>query len=165
MKSSGSRLLVLTGALLVSPFLAGRAGAQTATATMTVTANVVASCNVVGGTLAFGNYDPTAAGPTDGSLQISVRCTRGVSATVGLSLGSNAAGSTRRMTNGGNFLSYELYKDPPRTMVWGNSGADLVPYTAASNGWVNFTVQGRVSALQDVPVGPLADTVTITVTF
>jgi spore coat protein U-like protein len=120
---------------------------------------------LVGGTLAFGNYDPIAAGPTDGSLQIAVRCTRGVAATIGLSLGSNATGSTRRMTNGADFLSYELYKDPPRTIVWGNSGADLLPYAAVSNGWVNFTVQGRVSALQDVPVGSFTDTVTITVTF
>jgi spore coat protein U-like protein len=165
MKLSSSRVLVLAGVLLCSPLLASRADAQTATTTMTVTANVVASCSVVGGTLAFGNYDPIAAGPTDGSLQIAVRCTRGVTAQIGLALGSNPTGATRRMTDGTSFLSYELYKDPARSIVWGNTGTDRLQYIAVSNGPVNFTVQGRVVALQDVPVGGFSDTLTITVTF
>ena len=160
-----SKVIVLAGTLILSPFLAESASAQTATATMTVTANVVASCSVVGGTLAFGNYDPIAAGPTDGSLQISVRCTRNTTAEIGLALGSNASGAVRRMTNGADFLSYELFKDPARTIVWGNAGTDRVQYVAANNAFANFTVQGRVSALQDVPVGGFTDTVTITVTF
>lgn len=165
MKLSLSRILILSSALLVSPLLSGRAQAQTTvTTTMTVTANVVASCSVVGGTLAFGNYDPIAAGATDANLQIGVRCTRGVTALVGLSLGANPSGATRRMNNGASFLNYELYQDAPRTVIWG-TGVQRVTYVAASNAVTNFTVFGRVFALQDVAVGAFADTVTISVTF
>ena len=89
MKRQFPHVLVLAGLFLCSPLLSGRADAQTVTTTMTVTANVVASCSVVGGTLAFGNYDPISAAPTDGSLVIAVRCTRGVTAQIGLGLGSN----------------------------------------------------------------------------
>jgi spore coat protein U-like protein len=165
MKVSFSRVLVLAGFLLVSPFLTGSAQAQTTvTTTMTVTANVVASCSVVGGTLAFGNYDPIAAAATDATVQIGVRCTRGVTALIGLSLGANPSGTTRRMNNGGSFLDYELYQDAPRTVIWG-TGVQRVTYVAASNALTNFTVFGRVFALQDVAVGAFSDTVTISVTF
>jgi len=165
MKVSFSRVLALAGFLLVSPLLSGSAQAQTTvTTTMTVTANVVASCSVVGGTLAFGNYDPIAAAATDASVQIGVRCTRGTTALIGLSLGANPAGTTRRMNNAGSFLIYELYQDAPRTIMWG-TGTDRVTYVAASNALTNFTVFGRVFALQDVAVGAFTDTVTISVTF
>ena len=38
------------------------AAAATATATLTVSANVISSCTVTNGTLAFGDYAPTAHG-------------------------------------------------------------------------------------------------------
>jgi spore coat protein U-like protein len=167
MKVSFYRVAVLTGALLCSPMLVGRADAQTqtATGTMTVSANVVASCSVVGGTLDFGDYDPIAAAPKDGSLAISVRCTRGVTAQIGMGLGNNPLGALRRMAGGPDFLSYELYKDGARSILWGNTGTDRVAYTATSSGPTSITVFGRVGAGQDVPVGGFSDTVTITVTF
>ena len=96
-----------------------------------------------------------------------VACTKGAVATVGLGLGSNASGSTRRLTDGSsNYLTYELYQDAGRTTVWGTSGAGLYsPGAAPSKVARNFTVYGRVASDQDVPAGSFNDTVVATVNF
>jgi spore coat protein U-like protein len=103
----------------------------------------------------------------DGTGTVIVACTKGASATVGLGLGLNASGSTRRMSNGGTeYLDYELYQDSGRTTVWGNSGAGLYsPGAAPSKAARNFTVYGRVTANQDVAAGSYSDTVVATVNF
>ncbi len=150
-------LLALHGATLF---------AATATATLTVTATVPTECTVTGATLAFGTYSTLSASNVDQTASISVACTSGASATIGLDLGANATGSTRRMSNGASgFLSYELYSNSGRTTVWGNSGGALVNYSASSNAATPFTVYGRVPGSQSSPAGSYTDSVTVTVTF
>lgn len=142
------------------------ANAATATANLTVTATVLSTCSVAAGSLAFGNYDPTSASNVDQAGTFQVTCTKGTSASVGLDTGSNASGSTRRMTDGTDFLSYELFKETARTNVWSGSGAGLVSLAAApSNAAQTLTVYGRVSGSQNVRAGSYSDTVVITVTF
>lgn len=142
--------------------------AATATANLSVTASVVQACLVTGGTLAFGNYDPTAGTNLDQTGTFQVACTKGsTGVTIGLGLGANASASQRRMTDGTDFLNYELYKETARTNVWGNSGANLVSYTpVTSSTATTFTAYGRVALGQTgVGVGSYTDTVVITVTF
>jgi spore coat protein U-like protein len=131
---------------------------------------VTNNCTISTAALAFGSYDPVVAHASanlDGSGTVIVACTKGAVATVGLGLGSNASGSTRRMTNGASeFLTYELYQDAGRTTVWGNAGAGLYsPGAAPSKTARNFTVYGRVAANQDVVAGNYSDTVVATVNF
>jgi spore coat protein U-like protein len=146
--------------------LPSSAQAATATANLTVTATVISVCIVSNGAVAFGSYDPTSGTALDQSGTFTVTCTKGTSATVGLNTGANASGSVRRMTDGTDFLSYELYKEVGRTNVWGNAGGALVSLAAAaSNLPQTQTVFGRVTAGQNVGVGAYLDTVLITVTF
>src|ERR1700741_5613940 len=65
------------------------AAAATATATLTVSANVISSCTVTNGTLAFGDYAPTGTGNVDQTGTFNVACTKGTGATVGLGDGNN----------------------------------------------------------------------------
>jgi spore coat protein U-like protein len=144
--------------------------AATATANLGVSATVTNNCTISTAALAFGSYDPVVANAStdlDGTGTVSVACTKGVSATVGLGLGSNASGSTRRMTDGsGNFLTYELYQDASHTTVWGNAGAGLLsPAAAPSKAARNFTVYGQVVSNQDATAGSYSDTVVATVNF
>lgn len=140
--------------------------AATATATLTVSANVVSSCTVTNGTLAFGAYAPTATGNVDQTGTFTVSCTKGTGATVGLGDGANFSSGARRMTNGSEFLTYELYKESARTNVWGNAGGALVTLAnAASNAAQTLTVYGRIPPGQDVSVGNFGDSVQITVTY
>jgi len=144
--------------------------AATATANLGVSATVTNNCTISTSALAFGSYDPVVANAStdlDGTGTVTVACTKGVSATVGLGLGSNASGSTRRMNDGsGNFLTYELYQDSGHTTVWGNAGAGLLsPAAAPSKAARNFTVYGQVVSNQDATAGSYSDTVVATVNF
>src|SRR5262245_31185323 len=98
----------------VASYSQQRTEAATASANVAVSASVAANCLVVsGGTMSFGAYDPLGANDTgnldvDGSF--SVRCTKGVTAQVGLDNGQNFSGGTRRLRIGttGNYLNYSL---------------------------------------------------------
>ena len=135
-----------------------------------VSATVINNCLISTSALAFGSYDPVvgnSAADLDGTGVVSVACTKGVSPTIALGLGSNASGSTRRMGDGsGNFLSYELYQETGRVTVWGTTGGALLsPSAAPSKAARDFTVYGRVTAGQDATAGSYTDTVVATVNF
>lgn len=165
-RSLGVYGLVVAGAITVpAPVLAA-----SATATLSVSATVANNCTITTSSLAFGAYEPVGANTTaslDTSSTVTVACTKGASATIGLNLGTNASGGTRRLADGtGGYLSYEIYQDSGRTTVWGNGGADLLaPGVAPSKAPRNFTVYGRIAGSQDVPAGSYTDTVTATVNF
>jgi spore coat protein U-like protein len=159
-----------TAVALVFAAFGAPASAATATANLGVTATVTNNCTISTAALAFGSYDPVVANAStnlDGTGTVSVACTKGTSATVGLGLGLNASGSTRRMTDGsGNYLTYELYQDSGHATVWGNAGAGLLsPAAAPSKATRNFTVYGQVASNQDVTAGAYSDTVVATVNF
>lgn len=155
----------LAAAALV--LLSSSARAATATNTLTVTATVLGVCTVDPGTLAFGSYDPTLAN-TDASGTITVHCTSGSSYWIGLGLGTNATGTTRRMAGGAaEFLTYELYRDAGRTTVWDDAAVAPSLANNAAPGYSAYTatVYGRVPGGQVVSTGNYADTVTMTVNF
>lgn len=148
--------------------LPSSAWAQSAQTTMDVSATVVKACVVSATNLAFGNYDPTSASPTDASSTITVTCTPGTSFTVGLNAGttSGTTVTSRKMASGGNRLDYALYSDVARTTNWGNTPeTDTPAAVTASTSPSALTVYGRVAAQQAVAVGNYTDTVTITVNY
>ena len=146
-----------------------RVSAATATANLTVSATVTNNCTISTAALAFGSYDPVAANAAsnlDGTGRLTVACTKGATATIGLGNGSNASGSNRRMSDGGsNYLAYELYSDSGRSTVWNTGSGMLSPVAAPSKVARDFTVYGRISSNQDVPAGSYGDTVVATVNF
>jgi len=146
------------------------AQAATATANLSATATVINNCTISTAPLAFGNYDPVsanAAADLDASGTVTIACTKGTTATIGLGLGANASGSTRRLTDGsGNYLTYEMYHEAARTTVWGTAGAALLsPPAAPSKAGRNFTVYGSVTSNQDATAGNYTDTIVATVNF
>ena len=160
----------VSGMAIVAAGFGATASAATATANLGVSATVTNNCTISTAAVAFGSYDPVVAHAStdlDSTGTVTVACTKGSTATVGLGLGSNASGSTRRMSDGGtNYLDYELYQDNGRTTVWGNAGGSLYsPGAAPSKAARNFTVYGRVNSNQDVPAGSYNDTVVATVNF
>jgi len=169
------RFLVSLGAAVILGVPA-LASAQ-ANATLTVSASVAAVCTVAAApTLAFGAYDPLSATALTGSGNISVTCTKDTaSALIELDNGSNFT-TTRRMTNGSDFLDYDLFK--PNASGAGATCSGSAWGTGAINGYspvagdftsstvaVDFKVCGSVPALQNVGVGNYNDTVDVTVTF
>jgi spore coat protein U-like protein len=164
------RALVLASAAAAASLLllARPARAGSNTNTLTVSANVLGICTIDPAALAFGSYDSTA--NVDVSTNITVHCTLGSSYWIGLGLGSNSSGSTRRMVNGGtNYLSYELYRDSGHTQIWDNADPDPTPphSSAGTPGFTAYTtpVYGRIPAGQVQPIGAYGDSVVMTVNF
>ena len=135
------------------------------TGNIAVSATVVESCTLDGGNLSFGNYDPIvthASTPLDTTVNLSVLCTEGTTATIGLSNGDNAVASQRKMASGTERLNYDLYSDSDRTAAWATEAYTEVDGTSATN----VTVYGRVPAGQNTAAaGGYADTVVATITF
>lgn len=164
-------VLALFVLLSAAPAFAGSAAAN-----ITVQASVNTNCTIGAGSLLFGTYDPAVANetsPLDAQGSFNIRCTRGTAATIDLGPGANYSGTTRRMSGGGAFLAYELYRDAGRTSTWGTgAGNNLNPYqgepgnVAPNSGTRSVSVYGRVPAGQiDAISGPYTDTVVATINF
>jgi spore coat protein U-like protein len=129
-------------------------------------------CTISATGVAFGAYDPRAAGPDDGTGSINIACHPDDSS-VNIALGSGGSGSSsnRRMASSAAALNYNLYTSASRTMTWGDGsgGTSTVTLTngAVSGGVRRFsaTVFGRAPALQNIPAGTYLDTIIVTVTF
>jgi spore coat protein U-like protein len=163
-------LLGLAGFAVVSIAAESRLSGQSATASLTVNASVQKNCTITTAPVNFGAYDPVTANstsPLDGIGTVTVTCTKGAPAKVGLGTGTNPQGATRRMAApAAQYLTYELYKEAGRVTIWGDTpttGLDIPP--APDRNARNFTVFGRVAQAQDAAVGTYTDTVVATVNF
>jgi spore coat protein U domain-containing protein, fimbrial subunit CupE1/2/3/6 len=183
------RKLTISAALAVAAGfgIATSAWAATATSTVTVSASVSQNCTVSTASVAFGAYDPVSANAaTDlvaAAAPLTVTCTKGASGvTIDLGQGGHYSAPNRRMSDGTDFLNYQLYMadteadgaachSPPSggAGIWGSTsgGSVLTPVTpswSATTGLV-FNICGVVPQAQDVGVGTYNDSVTATVTF
>lgn len=165
-KSAIVRSSVAIAALL--PFTAP-AQAGTVSSNLAVNATVTANCTVSTSALNFGSVDTLSASPVDGSGGISVTCTNGTGWTAAADIGggSGASFASRRMSQGANLLSYNLYTDAARSNVWGDGSGSTVTIGNTGTGAVqNVTVYGRIPGSQSsAPAGAYADTVSVTVTY
>ena len=142
---------------------------QVGAASFTAGATVMRSCDIQTSPLAFGDYDPIAqhaTQPLDREASVILTCTKGTSATIGLSVGQHALGAARHMSNGSAVLRYDLFSNADRTQPWGESSADQVDTgEAPSDAPRTFVVFGRIPAGQDIPIGTYTDSVVATVVF
>ena len=134
---------------------------------------VLCSCSVATTGLAFGPYDPTSTSAREAIATVSISCT-GVAALLGtidvaLSPGGATSVSARRMVQGANTLSYNIYSDANHTTLWGDGAGGSTGVTLPFNGLLSYAASvkayGRIPAHQYVRAGAYTDTVTVTVTY
>lgn len=115
--------------------------------------------------LAFGNVPGPITANVDQATSIGLVCSGRTAWQIGLNNGLHASGTTRRMRNGaGQFVVYELYRDSPRSLRWGNTlGSDTLAGTG-TGAVQSLPVYGRVGA-QAPNIGSYSDTITVTVTY
>lgn len=167
MRLTVSRVSWIVVGFSLALFESAPADAATDTDTFQVTATVVASCDVDAADLGFGNYDPVPSTPTDATTSMTVRCTNGTTYVIAMNAGTGSGATTaaRKMTSGGNTLTYSLYQNASHTSLWGqNSGVDTVAGTG-SGALQTLTIYGRAPAQQTAPTGSYADTITVTLTY
>ncbi len=105
----------------------------------------------------------------DAASAVYVTCTEGAAYALSLDAGDHADGTSRRMENSGNFVSYRLYSDGGRTTLWGD-GTTFGSTAAGTGNGAEQTVDvfGRVANADNTstpPAGAYSDIVTVTVTF
>ena len=145
----------------------------------TPAARAAIDCSVSTTGLNFGTYDPSATSPDDITGNVAVTCTRvifvdvfHVPFVVSLQKGSNSSYNPRTLRSGSNVLNYNIYRDAARTQIWGdgtnstvrlNDTSDFVWFQTSQTD--NYTMYGRIPALQDVRTGNYTDTIVVQVTF
>jgi spore coat protein U-like protein len=136
---------------------------------MSVNVTVSATCTVTSsGVVLTGPFDGT---ETTGTGTITLNYTNGAPYNITLDAGSNAIPSKRRMALGADYLSYELYQDSGRSVVWGDSSFAGTytagnPVAAVGIGLdQNFTVYTKIPSQEVGPDGNYQDSVSIIVHY
>jgi spore coat protein U-like protein len=162
--------IALVSASLVGTLVLGlqpiEAMSATATATFTVSAVVPAACTISANAMSFGTYSGAALSTTS---NINATCTAATPYTIALDAGTNptTAGNTsgRRLANGTNYISYDLWQDAGHTTHWGNvTGTDTLAGTG-SGSTQDIPVYGSLAAGTVPAPGTYSDTVTASITF
>jgi spore coat protein U-like protein len=135
-------------------------------------------CNGSNVAMSLGTYDSFQDTDLDSSGTFVVSCFRfgGVATqpiTVGIgpsTVSGTIASRQMRLVAGADLLSYNLYRDAGRSLVWGDTigthtlTQNLTAGNLASNS-VTFTIFGRINSRQDVRAGTYNDSLTVTVTY
>jgi spore coat protein U-like protein len=143
------------------------ASAGTDTGTLSVTATVQNACALGTSTMPFGTYQSGQSTNLDVTGQISyTNCTASNSEfyKVELDGGQSNNVSARKMNNGSNELSYQLYTTSARTTVIGTGSAAL-SFQVLATGNGSVPIYGRIPSGQIVPAGSYSDVVNVTFTF
>ena len=145
-----------------------RAAAALAALLLLVPASApAATCGVSATPVAFGTYPPFSGTPTDSTGTVTVTCIGTANIVIELSTGGSGSYAARQMSNGGIHLLYQLYTNAARTTVWGNGtgGTTTVSDRLTGNSSGNYTVYGRIPAVQGVTPGAYVDTIMVTVSY
>ncbi|TNC71320.1 Csu type fimbrial protein [Rubellimicrobium roseum] len=135
--------------------------------TLTVRANVVPSCTVSVGAMAFGSIPGAITSPINAQASLSVTCTNAVPYRIALGQGLGPSVTNpreRQMRNGASALTYGLYKDSGRSSPWGWAGADEMAATGTGLQQL-YSVFGQIEAGQSGQIGTYADSVVVTITY
>ena len=137
----------------------------------TVTANVIADCNISATNINFGVIGvSTLSSPVTSTGTVTATCTNNTNYVLSMNagLGSGATVALRKMTrtSGGQTLTYRLYSDSNRTQMWGDGSNSTGTVAVTGNGNVQTrTVYGSIPVQVTPQVGNYSDTITVTVTY
>jgi spore coat protein U-like protein len=140
--------------------------AATSTSSFGVSLTITASCTVSANSLSFGSSGVLAVA-LDATANISVTCTNSTPYNVGLDTGggSGATIAVRKMTGGAALMSYAMFSDSSRLLIWGNtSGVDTLA-GVGTGATQTLTVYGRVPIQATSAPGTYTDTVGVTIYY
>ena len=157
-------LLAASGALAVVASPCAAAGR--ATNQFKVSVRPTGNCTVSAAPLIFMIPAPTNTN-VDSTTTITVKCPPNTAFTIDIDTGLHANGINRRVYNASNnaYINYDVYKDPPRSAVWGTGGAKNYAGNSGLLGIALVPVYGRVASVKTLQAGGYNDTLTVTVTF
>jgi spore coat protein U-like protein len=137
---------------------------------MVGTANLAeGACTITTTSVSFGPYDPLGASPNDSTGTLTYRCGP-MDENIKIELGPGSADSfnPRKLFKGSEALSYNLYRDAARSVIWGDGTGGTSFYFVAdppNNKNVTLTIYARVPAGQDISAGDYTDNVVAVIDF
>jgi spore coat protein U-like protein len=135
--------------------------------TFNVSATVATACNVSASTLNFGSVGQLSSN-VDATTTVSATCSNTTPYTVSLSLGSGSGvtlPTARKMTNGGNTVTYGLYQNSARTTAWGDVIGTNTEAGTGTGLSQSYTVYGRVPSQTTPAPATYTDSIVTTVTY
>jgi spore coat protein U-like protein len=150
------RVAAALAAAISGLFIAEPAAQTGDTRTMQVTANVRGSCRFEATpNIDFGELDPALATDKEQSVDVTFKCTKGVSYQLTVGDGLNFSGGTNRMAGSvsTDFIAYEV---TPKTLTGAGKGFGVTDTIQ-----VRGTVRGP--SYENVSAGSYADTVTLSI--
>lgn len=141
-------------------------GSMTDTGSLTTNAVVNANCFVSATAINFGAVADLNS-TIDATGTITVQCTFLETYYIELNagLGSGATVNNRLMTGSGGTVSYGLYSNSSRTLVWGDTWLVNTVSDIGTGSDQNFTVYARVPAQATPTPGTYSDTITVTIIY
>jgi spore coat protein U-like protein len=157
-KNPGLLLVLAMSAAALRPASAGSDTDQ-----LSVTVTVQSGCALSGGTLNFGEYNSGQANDLDAEGVINfTNCSGNLVFSLDGGLSGNV--TDRQMRSSTSRLSYQIYRNPSRTAIWG-MGSDSREVTLLAPQSESLTLYGRIPKSQVVPDGVYTDIINITLTF
>jgi spore coat protein U-like protein len=103
----------------------------------------------------------------DSATTVPIACTPNIPFTLDIDQGLYDNGINRRVFNASAnaFINYDVYKDPPRSQVWGTGGAKNVTGNSGATGIVVLPVYGRLASSARLKAGNYRGTLTETIGF
>jgi spore coat protein U-like protein len=143
------------------------AGTGKATVQMQVSANVIAGCTVSAMPMAFVVIPPYVNANVDSTANILLRCAPNTPYTIDIDGGLYAQGINRRVFSAAAnaYLTYDVFRDPPKSQVWGSGSAKNLTGNSGATGLMVHTVYGRLNEKANMKAGSYQDTLTVTVSF
>lgn len=164
-------IVLLSFAAVAVPLASQAAPLSTDTATFQVKISITNSCDVH--TTAPTDMDFGSSGALTSAISqtstLTINCNNALPYDIGLDAGLNAstAGdiSTRRMTDGAEFVSYQLYQAAGPATPWGDTIATNTKTGTGTGTAQTVTVYGQVPVQTTPGAGNYVDTITVTVTY
>ncbi len=144
-----------------------------ATALTALSLEAAAQCSLQVQSVAFGSYDPFSSVATDGVSTIRVSCSGARGQPINYSIAISKGGAAyhpRTMSRGSHLLRYNLYQNPARTIVWGDTSESTVTVVDSyvldsTQGARSYPVYGRIFPHQNVRTGHYTDSLIVTLSF
>jgi spore coat protein U-like protein len=127
-------------------------------------------CNVTNSSIAFGAYNPLSSqnDDTNSTLQIVCTANSGTQMSLSITVTTVLTGGNRTLSITGSSLSYNLYLDTARSVVWGDgtSGTSKITDSFTGSSTRTYTYYGRIFGGQNTATsGSYSSTLTVTVTY
>lgn len=146
------------------PALAGQV-----TNTLPASVRVYTGCSLQTRPLTF-DASQIVSNQIDSTSTITIRCTPNTDFSIDIDKGLNANGnsSNRQMrnVNTGALLAYDVYRDSPRSNVWGTGALkNAVTGNSGAGAPMDIVLYGRVKNPGRIAAGDYKDTLTVTLNF